>query len=118
MKILRGIFIAILSLLAVSMIAGLSYEFFSRQSVHRKYDSGQAFVNLGNYKLHYNVSGNSGPTVVFESGLDFGGSLCWYKVQPEVARFANTFTYDRAGIFLSERGGATENGLPDGCRSE
>ena len=46
--------------------------------------------------------GDRGPTVVFESGA--GSSLeTWVRIQPEVARFARTISYDRAGNGLSSR---------------
>jgi pimeloyl-ACP methyl ester carboxylesterase len=45
------------------------------------------------------------PTVVFEAGLA-ATSLSWTYVQPEVAKFARTFAYDRAGLGWSESGRA------------
>ncbi len=49
------------------------------------------------------LAGDRGPTVVFESGA--GSSLeTWVRIQPEVARFARTISYDRAGTGLSSQG--------------
>jgi len=102
MKILRAILVIVLSLLIVVMITGLVYEQVGRMQAHKKYAAAATFADINGYKMHYTASGNSKPTVVFEAGLDAGGSLAWYKVQPEIARFASTFLYDREGEFLSE----------------
>src|SRR5688572_15740880 len=49
------------------------------------------------------VRGSGEPVVVFESGA--GGPLeSWIRVQPEVSKFARTFSYDRAGNGLSTGG--------------
>ncbi|WP_454801848.1 alpha/beta hydrolase [Mucilaginibacter phyllosphaerae] len=110
MKALRYILIALLSILLMVMIGGLAYEQISKIQAHRKYAQNETFVDVGGYKLHYKYTDGAAPTVVFEAGLDLGGDLCWYKVQPQVAKFASTFTYDRAGIFMSQSGGKPKNG--------
>ena len=61
-------------------------------------------VDVGGYRLHINGQGpdpeHGTPTVVMEAA-EF--SLSWALVQPEVARFASVWTYDRAGLGWSER---------------
>lgn len=52
-------------------------------------------------KLHYWLRGEGGPTVVFEAGMGFSGSM-WGMVQPEVAKLATTLVYDRAGTGRSD----------------
>jgi pimeloyl-ACP methyl ester carboxylesterase len=60
-------------------------------------------VDLGGYRLHAVVRGAGNPTVVFLNGAgDF--SFVWALVQPEVARFARTVAYDRAGDAWSDLG--------------
>jgi pimeloyl-ACP methyl ester carboxylesterase len=60
-------------------------------------------VDLGGHKLHFNCTGEGGPTVVVENGLgDF--SFDWTLVQSRVARFARICTYDRAGYAWSDPG--------------
>jgi pimeloyl-ACP methyl ester carboxylesterase len=61
-------------------------------------------VQVDGHKLHIVKQGTEGPSVVFESGFDAGGHLPWFYVQQEVARYATTLSYDRAGILWSERG--------------
>ena len=56
------------------------------------------------------LSIGQGPiSVVFESG--FGSPLgVWSRVQPEVAEFASTISYDRAGTGLSEKSSIPRDG--------
>ena len=61
-------------------------------------------VDVDGHRLNIRSLGSSKPVVVFESGLDIGGSLVWSKVQPEISKFATAVAYDRAGILWSERG--------------
>ena len=110
MKYLRFLLVVFLSLLLLVLVTGLVYEQVSRWQAHKRYDKGQTFADVGGYKLHYTSTGTDTPTVVFESGLDAGGALGWYKVQPQIAKFTNTFTYDRAGALLSQRGDKPKTG--------
>lgn len=57
-------------------------------------------VDVGGYKMHLHGIGE-GATVVLEAGvMDF--NVGWAKVQPEVAKFARVYSYDRAGLGWSE----------------
>jgi pimeloyl-ACP methyl ester carboxylesterase len=61
------------------------------------------FVDIGGYKLRFQVAGNGGPTVVFDSGI--GDTLDdWDDVFPAVARLTRAVRYDRAGNGKSEPG--------------
>ncbi len=59
-------------------------------------------------KLHYWKHGEGGPTVVFESGMGFSGSI-WGQVQPGVAKLASTVVYDRAGLGRSDNRNGPSN---------
>jgi len=69
--------------------------FGSAQPAHDSY------VDLGGYKLFVSQAGAGKSVVVFESGLGEDVST-WSDVQPRVAQFAHTFTYDRAGLDKSD----------------
>lgn len=60
-------------------------------------------VAVGGHALQMRLQGRGSPTVVFESGAGLGLAT-WTKVQPQVARFASTIAYDRAGLGKSEPG--------------
>ncbi len=61
------------------------------------------FVDLGGRRLHFSRSGAGSPAVVVENGTG-GFSVEWALVQPEVAKFTEICTYDRAGYAWSDRG--------------
>jgi pimeloyl-ACP methyl ester carboxylesterase len=61
------------------------------------------YVDVSGHRLRVQTAGSATPTVVFEVGI--GDTLdVWNSVVPEVARFARTVTYDRAGLGKSEHG--------------
>lgn len=62
-------------------------------------------VDVGGWKLHIISQGavQKGPAVILEAGIgDF--SFDWSLVQPQVAKFAPVYSYDRAGSAWSEMG--------------
>jgi pimeloyl-ACP methyl ester carboxylesterase len=54
-------------------------------------------LTVGGQNLHIEILGESGPTVVFESGLGNDTST-WRLVAASVAKFARVVLYDRAGL--------------------
>lgn len=58
-------------------------------------------VDLGSFKLNVAEAGSTGPVVVFVAGLGEDLST-WHGVQPQIAQFARTFAYDRAGLGKSD----------------
>jgi pimeloyl-ACP methyl ester carboxylesterase len=61
------------------------------------------FIDIGTHRLHVCCAGEGAPAVVFESALA-GSVLSWVFVQTEVAAFARTCSYDRAGMGWSDAG--------------
>lgn len=60
-------------------------------------------IDASGHSLNMLVGGEAAPTVVFEAG--FGtGLTSWSTVQSNIAKFARTVSYDRAGIGQSEAG--------------
>jgi pimeloyl-ACP methyl ester carboxylesterase len=80
--------------------SGMLYQWISEKLDRRAYPPIGRMIDIGGYRLHACLQGE-GPTVVFESGL---GSICldWSLVQPKVAQFAKTVSYDRGGQGWSE----------------
>ena len=60
-------------------------------------------VDVGGHRLHLWCAGTGAPAVFLESGLG-GSSVDWGVVQPEVARFTQVCSYDRAGMGYSDPG--------------
>jgi pimeloyl-ACP methyl ester carboxylesterase len=72
-------------------------------------------VVLGGRRLHLHCTGSGTPAVIVENGSS-GFSIDWALVQPEVAKFTQVCTYDRAGYAWSEAGparGAVEQTIDD-----
>jgi pimeloyl-ACP methyl ester carboxylesterase len=63
-------------------------------------------VDIGGRRLHLHCTGSGSPAVIVENG--FGGfSIDFALVQPDVAKFTQICTYDRAGCAWSDPGAAT-----------
>ena len=60
-------------------------------------------VDIGGHSLNMLIGGQGSPAVVFEGGFG-AGIASWPTVQKEVAAFARTVSYDRAGLGQSELG--------------
>jgi len=58
-------------------------------------------ISVGTRKLHIHCTGTGSPTVVVENG-GAAFSFDWILVQPEVGRFTQICTYDRAGYAWSD----------------
>lgn len=89
---------------------GLAGEQLAWWRVQRTLPLPGRWVGVGDHRLHLRTYGMDGPVVVFESGLDTGGSLAWERVARQVAPFATAVTYDRAGLLGSERGAQPKTG--------
>jgi pimeloyl-ACP methyl ester carboxylesterase len=95
--ILRGLLILVLVLAA----AGFLYENISEARDRRFHPMPGRLVDVGGYKLHINCTGQGTPAVILDSGL--GDSyVSWLKVQPQMAKFTQVCSYDRAGLGYSE----------------
>ena len=95
------VLLASLGLVCALCIAGVLYQEMGSARDARRFPAPGQFVNTGGHRLHAFLSGASGPTVVFESGIA-ASSLSWETVRREVARFARVCTYDRAGLGWSD----------------
>lgn len=58
-------------------------------------------IDIGGCRLHAEISGHGDPPVVFEAGIA-ATALSWRLVQGQVAGFAKTISYDRAGLGWSD----------------
>ena len=90
-------------LLLVAAAAGIGaiYEASQRRHDQETFHQPGKLIDVGGYRLHLYCTGEGGPTVVLEFGLD-GSYLDWYKVQPQVATFTRVCSYDRGGCGWSD----------------
>jgi len=59
-------------------------------------------IEFDGARSHLHCVGEGSPTVVFEAGLDIGGSWAWRSVQDDIAATTRACAYDRAGILWSD----------------
>ncbi|HXT68732.1 MAG TPA: alpha/beta hydrolase [Vicinamibacterales bacterium] len=87
---------------AILILVGVLYRRAGTASDARLLPPPGRMVDIGgDRRLHLQSQGTGGPTVVFEAGIS-ASSLSWARVQPAVAEFARTFSYDRAGLAWSD----------------
>ncbi len=94
----KRIGLSVLAFVSFLLLSGTTYQWVSTKMDERKYPAPGCLIDIGGCKLHVNIQGNdlTGPVVVFEPGWGCN-SLEWALVQEEVAKFAKTISYDRAG---------------------
>ena len=106
MWLLGKLFIGGLVFLLALGVIGFIYETVSSRSDVKRYPPPGKLVDVGEYKIHLNCTGQFNaeqPTII----LDAAGGLAsadWALVQPSVAEFARVCSYDRAGYGWSDSG--------------
>jgi len=103
---IKSILLAVVGLLFIIALAGASYRWLADHNDLAATPPPGRLVDVGGHRLHIWCTGSvqSGtPAVLFDSGLG-GGAFSWTAVAPEVAKFTQTCTYDRAGMGYSDPG--------------
>src|SRR5712672_2425251 len=67
-------------------------------------------VDAGGFRLNLYCMGSGSPTVVFDSGWE-DWAPAWSTVQPQIAKWTRTCSYDRAGAGFSEPGPMPRTGV-------
>lgn len=111
-KWIRRSLVGLVGIAAVALACGVGYEQWSRAKAARDYPPAGTMIEFDGARSHIHCIGAGSPTVVFESGLDIGGSWSWHSVHEDVAAFTRSCAYDRAGVLWSE----PREGLRDGHR--
>lgn len=89
-------------LLVAILLVGSVCEQIMRWRATREFPPMGRMVDIGGRRLQIDCRGSGSPTVVFESGLDFGGAMSWLQVHAPVAKLTRACTYSRAGIMWSD----------------
>jgi len=89
--------------LLLLLTIGYVYEWIGGRRDTRLNPAPGRLVLVGGRRLHLLCQGSAAPTVVIEQGA---GELSkfWWPVQNEITKFAQVYTYDRAGYGWSEPG--------------
>ena len=110
-KILKWVAIAIGGCLALLLMVGAVWDQVERRQVAAVYPAPGRLVDIGGRRIQIECRGTGSPTVVFETGLDYFGSLAWAKVYARVAEFTGACAYSRAGIVWSDDKPGPHDGL-------
>jgi len=105
---LKRVLLGVLVLLLITAAAGVSYRWLADRSDLAATPPPGKLVDVGGHQLHIWCTGSAPlgtPSVLFDSGLG-GDSFDWSDISPEVAKFTQACTYDRAGMGYSDRGPA------------
>jgi len=89
--------LAAVGILALLALIGAIYQRAGRASDARHFLPLGRLVDIGDTSLHVHIIGEGLPPVVFEAGIA-ATALSWQLVQPEIAKFTQTVSYDRAGL--------------------
>jgi len=101
---IKRILAALLLILVVLTVTGITYQYLSTQADKSKYPAPGQLIDVGGYRLHLHCMGDQtdgSPTVILEQGLG-GSSPAWAWIQPEVAKATRVCSYDRAGLGWSD----------------
>jgi pimeloyl-ACP methyl ester carboxylesterase len=99
--LLSGLFFFALVVCAALLAAPFLYQAAGERSDARRFPPLGELVESGGVRLHLHRQGKGSPAVLFEAGIA-GSLLGWALVQPQVAEFATTLSYDRAGLGWSD----------------
>ena len=103
---IKRVLLSVLGLLLLTALFGASYQWLATRGDLAATPAPGRLVDVGGHRLHIWCTDSvepGTPTVLFDSGLG-GGAFSWADVAPEVAKFAQTCTYDRAGMGYSDPG--------------
>jgi pimeloyl-ACP methyl ester carboxylesterase len=100
---IQRIAFAFLTLLALALLVGFTYEQIGRGRDARQLPPrvGRA-IDVGGRSLNLYCSGQGTPTVILETGGNSPGYE-WLLLQSKIAVFTRTCWYDRAGVGWSDR---------------
>jgi pimeloyl-ACP methyl ester carboxylesterase len=89
--------LAALGIASLLALAGVIYQRVGRASDARRFPPHGRLIDIGGVSLHVYTSGEGSLPVVLEAGIA-ATSLSWQLMQPEIAKFTQTVSYDRAGL--------------------
>lgn len=104
MSILTALFALIVGVILSLLLAGAR----AKARLQAAFPPVGQLIDVGGYRLHAKIQGKGDFTVVFDSGVG-GIATHWEKVQPVIAKYAFTLSYDRAGLGWSEIGKQPRN---------
>ena len=90
-----------LSIIAAVLLLQIAAQLLCLCLDGRKFRAPGALVKIKNRTVHVHQLGAGSPPIILEAGIA-ATSLNWSILQPQLARVASTFSYDRAGFGWSK----------------
>jgi pimeloyl-ACP methyl ester carboxylesterase len=100
---IRRFLLAGIVILCIAAITGSTYQFVSDRKDARRFPQEGRSLDVGGFRLNIHCTGKGGPAVVLDSGLGIP-AMGWDLVQPDVEKFTQVCSYDRAGYGWSDPG--------------
>ena len=99
----RRIVVALFAVVSLAAVSGATWQWLATRRELADTPPPGRLVDVGGHRLHLWCAGAGAPAVILDHGLG-GSSAGWGLVQPEVARFTQVCSYDRAGMGYSDPG--------------
>jgi len=109
-KWVKRIALGLATVVAFAILVGAGYETAGRHNAARNFPPPGKLVDIGGRRIQIDCRGTGTPTVVFEAGLDMGGSLSWAGVHDSIATTTRACAYSRAGIMWSDPAPGAQSG--------
>jgi pimeloyl-ACP methyl ester carboxylesterase len=106
---LRRIGLGIVGLLLLGAVVGGAYELNGRRLAASEFPPPGKLVDIGGRRIQLDCRGSGTPRVVFEAGLDMGGSFSWQAVHDSTSKTTRACAYSRAGIMWSDPRSGPQN---------
>ena len=97
--------LVLLGLVAASLLVTTGWNAIAMRRFWTSHPPAGLLLPVNGHNMHIDCTGTSQPTLVLEAGLG-DDSLIWANLQPTLANFTRTCSYDRAGLGWSEGGSA------------
>ncbi len=110
MKWIRRAGLALVSVIVLAVLVGAGYEAEGRRRAAKDFPAQGKLVDIGGRLIQIDCRGSGTPTVVFEDGLDMGGSLSWSAVHDSIAKTTRACAYSRAGVMWSDAHAGPQTG--------
>lgn len=89
-------------IIGLLLTVGITFEYYSRWRLEKALYENKTYVTVNGKKLYYTKKDAGKHTVIFLSGMG-SNHLIWQEMQEDLSADAVTLSYDRNGLFLSER---------------
>jgi pimeloyl-ACP methyl ester carboxylesterase len=100
-RILRGLGIGLLVMIAVLAISGALWNWLAIRADRARYPAPGKMYTVDGHTMHLYCSGTGSPTLILDAGLGDDWTA-WQKVQPTLSKITQVCSFDRSGLGWSD----------------